>query len=63
MKREETIRMLRAVRVYCQPEHRPAVEQAIGELLRAKTAEGVGVDGLCAEKNSILTKTGNEAKE
>lgn len=32
MTREEAIRMLRAVRVYCQPEHLPAVELAIAVL-------------------------------
>ena len=32
MTREEAIRMLRAVRVYCQPEHLPAVNLAIAAL-------------------------------
>ena len=34
MTREEAIRILRAVRVYCQPEHLPAVDRAIAELLK-----------------------------
>lgn len=32
MTREQAIRMLQAVRVYCQPEHLPAVDLAIAAL-------------------------------
>jgi len=31
---EQAVRMLRAVRLYCQPEHLPAVERAIAVLSR-----------------------------
>lgn len=54
MTEEEAVRMLCAVRVYCQPEHRAAVERAILALRQLH---------IRAEKNSILTKTGNGAKE
>ena len=35
---EQAVQMLKAVRVYCQPAHRPAVERAIAVLIR----EGMG---------------------
>ena len=36
MTREEAIRMLRAVRAYCQPDHLPAVELAIAALRKER---------------------------
>lgn len=34
MSDEQVVRMLKAVRVYCQPEHLPAIERAIVVLIR-----------------------------
>lgn len=34
MSDEQAVRMLKAVRVYCQPEHLPAIERAIVVLIR-----------------------------
>jgi len=36
MTNEQAVRMLKAVRVYCQPEHLPAVERAIMMLSRER---------------------------
>ena len=36
MSDEQAVRMLNAVRVYCQPEHLPAIERAIVVLSREK---------------------------
>lgn len=33
---EQAVRMLKAVRFYCQPEHLPAVDRAIAVLSREK---------------------------
>lgn len=37
---EQAVRMLKAVRVYCQPEHRMAIERAIVLLNREKKTQG-----------------------
>lgn len=36
---EQAVRMLKAVRVYCQPEHRLAIERAIVVLSREKKTQ------------------------